>query len=48
MPFKSAKQRRYMHANLPDIADRWEDEARVLARNRLKNKARMRKTAAGH
>ena len=24
MPFKSEKQRRYMHANLPDIANRWE------------------------
>ena len=24
MPFKSEKQRRYMHANLPEIAKRWE------------------------
>ena len=24
MPFKSAKQRSYMHANLPKIAQRWE------------------------
>ena len=24
MPFKSAKQRRYMHANLPKIAQQWE------------------------
>jgi len=24
MPFQSPKQRRYMHANLPDIANRWE------------------------
>jgi len=24
MPFKSEKQRRYMHANLPKIAQRWE------------------------
>ena len=24
MPFQSQKQRRYMHANLPDIANRWE------------------------
>ena len=28
MPFKSAKQRRFMHANHPEIADRWEDEAK--------------------
>jgi hypothetical protein len=26
MPFKSEKQRRYMHANLPEIAQRWEQE----------------------
>ena len=24
MPFKSEKQRKYMHANLPKIAKRWE------------------------
>ena len=24
MPFKSQQQRRYMHANLPKIAQRWE------------------------
>jgi len=24
MPFKSEKQRRYMHANQPEIAERWE------------------------
>ena len=24
MPFKSENQRRYMHANLPKIAKRWE------------------------
>jgi hypothetical protein len=26
MPFKSEAQRRYMHANLPEIAQRWEQE----------------------
>ena len=26
VPFKSEKQRRYMHANLPKIAKRWEKE----------------------
>ena len=24
MPFQSEKQRRYMHANLPELAQRWE------------------------
>ena len=28
MPFKSEKQRRYMHANLPKIAQRWEKKYR--------------------
>jgi len=26
MPFQSEKQRRYMHANLPELAQRWEQE----------------------
>jgi len=26
MPYKSAKQRRYMHAKHPDIAARWDAE----------------------
>ncbi len=26
MPFKSEKQRRYLHANHPEIAKRWEKE----------------------
>ena len=29
MPFKSEKQRRYMHANLPEIAQRWEKKYRT-------------------
>jgi len=28
MPFKSEKQRRAMHAKVPDVAKRWEDEAK--------------------
>ena len=28
MPFKSQKQRRYLHAKHPEIAKRWEDEAK--------------------
>lgn len=26
MPYKSAKQRRYMHAKHPEIAKRWDEE----------------------
>jgi hypothetical protein len=32
MPFKSEKQRRWMHANEPEMAKRWEDEEK--AKNR--------------
>lgn len=28
MPFKSAKQRRYLHAKEPELAEKWEDEAK--------------------
>ena len=29
MPFKSEKQRRYLHANEPDVAKKFEDDSRV-------------------
>jgi hypothetical protein len=32
MPFKSAKQRSYMHANLPKIAQRWEKKYSIGGR----------------
>lgn len=28
MPFKSEKQRKYMHSQHPEIANRWEKEAK--------------------
>lgn len=28
MPFASKKQRRFMHANLPKLAKKWESEAK--------------------
>lgn len=31
MPFQSERQRRYMHANLPAIARRWEREEKAVA-----------------
>ena len=35
MPFKSEKQRRYMHANLPKIAQRWEKKYKKGKRVKL-------------
>ena len=32
VPFKSEKQRKYMHANLPKIAKRWEKEYKKCCR----------------
>ncbi len=29
MPFKSEKQRKWMHANKPEMAKRWEKEAKA-------------------
>ena len=40
MPFKSEKQRRYMHANLPEIAQRWE--------KKYKKGGRIKVTAGGY
>lgn len=46
MPFKSEKQRRYMHANHPEIAERWEheygDKPKRLKRRGLKKKGLRR------
>lgn len=36
MPFKSAKQRRYMFAKHPKIARRWANEAKRKGRRRSK------------
>ena len=38
MPFKSPKQRRYMHKFHPDIADRWEREEKKKPRKKPKKK----------
>lgn len=32
MPFKSEKQRKFMHAKEPEIAKRWEKEAKAKGR----------------
>lgn len=38
MPFKSEKQRRYMHANHPEIAERWEAEAKRMDEEAVQKK----------
>lgn len=38
MPFKSEKQRRYMHAKHPDIAKRWEREAKAKKKKSARKK----------
>jgi len=47
MPFKSAKQRRYMHANLPKIAQRWEKEYKKGGRISLTKGGRVDKALEG-
>jgi len=38
MPFKSEKQRKYMHAKHPKIAERWEKEKKSAQGKRSKKK----------
>jgi hypothetical protein len=38
VPFKSEKQRRYMHARHPSIAERWEAESKGRRKARSKKK----------
>lgn len=43
MPFKSERQRRYMHAKLPELAAKWEHETRPKKkRPKPKRKARSK------
>lgn len=45
MPFRSEKQRRWMHATHPEMAKRWEAESR--GRNPLREQAKKRHTKKG-
>ena len=40
IPFKSDKQRRYMHANEPEVAKRWEKEAKAKGKSPVQKKKR--------
>lgn len=40
MPFKSEKQRRFMHAKHPKIAERWEREAKAGKKTKRKRRVR--------
>lgn len=42
MPFKSEKQRRFMHARHPEIAKRWEDEEKRGLRSAMKDSRQQR------
>jgi hypothetical protein len=42
MPFKSAKQRKFMHARLPKIAARWENEAKAKHRPAVVKKGKKK------
>lgn len=38
MPFKSEKQRKYMHAKEPEVAKRWEKEAKSKGKPAVQKK----------
>lgn len=40
MPFKSEKQRKFMHAKHPEIAARWEKEAKAKPKKKRKRKTK--------
>ena len=42
MPFKSDKQRAYMHAQHPKIANRWEKEAKAKGTKPVQKKGTSR------
>lgn len=43
MPFKSEKQRKFMHAQHPEIAQRWEKEAKADKRDQKGDKRETKK-----
>ena len=43
MPFTSEKQRRWMHANQPAMARRWEAESGSTTKKRRKKKRKSKK-----
>lgn len=42
MPFKSEKQRRWMYANKPEMAERWSDESKKGRRKKARKEALSR------
>lgn len=42
MPFRSAKQRKFMHAKHPKIAARWEREAKRSGKSAVRKKRRKK------
>ena len=44
MPFKSEKQRRYMHTNLPGIAKRWERKYGNAIKRRIRGEQRTKRS----
>lgn len=43
MPFRSTKQRRFMHAKHPEIANRWEAEAKAAHRSAVQPTKKRKK-----
>jgi hypothetical protein len=42
MPFKSEKQRKYMHAKHPEVAERWEKEAKRKGQSPVQKKGKSK------
>ena len=46
-PFRSEKQRRYLHANEPELAEKWEHESKPRRERTRSKKSRKRKRRKG-
>ena len=46
MPYKSEKQRKFMHIKYPDIAERWDEEMREHQQEKAKTHKGKVKSAA--
>ena len=48
MPYKSAKQRAYLHVHEPEIAARWDREGKVLKKTKEELRKIKKKREGGH
>ena len=48
MPYKSEKQRKFMHAKHPDIAARWDEEMKAKGKPMIEKQHKSKVKSAAH